>query len=54
MKYQLLKFTCVDKILGLKVILSYSAFENEDVITRNVRVENEGSENLKVEKIYSA
>ena len=49
-----LEITCVDKILGLKVILSYSAFENEDVITRNVRVENEGSENLKVEKIYSA
>ena len=38
----------------LVVILSYSVFTKENVITRSVRVKNEGSEALKVEKIYSA
>ena len=43
-----------DPILGLKVILSYSIFEKEDIIARSVRLINEGSEMLKVEKVYSA
>ena len=43
-----------DPILGLKVILSYSIFEKEDIIARSVRLINEGSETLKVEKVYSA
>lgn len=49
-----LEITCFDQILGLKVLLSYSAFEKEDVITRNVRLENVGKQHLKIEKIYSA
>ncbi len=49
-----LEITCFDQILGLKVVLSYSAFEKEDVITRNVRLENVGKQHLKIEKIYSA
>ena len=47
-----LEITCIDKILGLKVVLSYSVFEREDVITRNVRLENIGDNLLKIEKIY--
>ena len=49
-----LEITCKDPILGLVVVLSYSVFAKENVITRSVRVKNEGSEKLKVEKIYSA
>ena len=49
-----LEITCKDPILGLVVVLSYSVFEKENVITRSVCVKNEGSETLKVEKIYSA
>lgn len=49
-----LEITCMDNILGLRVVLSYSVFEKEDVITRNVRLENIGDKLLKIEKIYSA
>ena len=49
-----LEITCKDPILGLVVVLSYSVFAKENVITRSVRVKNEGSETLKVEKVYSA
>ena len=49
-----LEITCYDKILDLKVVLSYSAFEKDDVITRNVRLENVGKQHLKIEKVYSA
>lgn len=49
-----LEIVCLDQILGLQVVLSYSVFEKEDVITRNVRLVNVGNQNLKVEKIYSA
>ena len=49
-----LEITCKDPVLDLVVVLSYSVFTKENVITRSVRVKNEGSEALKVEKIYSA
>ena len=49
-----LDLICKDPILGLKVILSYSVFEKEDVIARSVRLVNEGNETLRVEKVYSA
>lgn len=49
-----LEIVCRDAILGLKVVLSYSVFEKEDVIARNVCLINEGSRKLKIEKIYSA
>lgn len=51
---QTLEITCEDNILGMKVVLSYSIFEAEDVIARNVRILNEGNGQLKIEKIYSA
>ena len=49
-----LEIVCNDPVLGLDVILSYSVFEKEDVITRNVKVVNTGTKKLKIEKIYSA
>lgn len=49
-----LEIVCKDDVLQLKVILSYSVFEKEDVITRSVCIVNEGQEHLKLEKIYSA
>jgi len=49
-----LKIICKDTILGLRVELLYSAFENEDIVTRSVKVVNDGKQNLFIEKIYSA
>ena len=45
---------CVDKVLNLRVILSYSVFEEEDIITRSVRLINEGEDCLRIEKVLSA
>ncbi|MBZ9536861.1 alpha-galactosidase [Cytobacillus oceanisediminis] len=41
-----LEITMEDSVLGLKVILSYTAFEQLNVITRSVRFINRGEENL--------
>ena len=49
-----LEITCVDPILDLKLILSYSAFEKEDIITRSVKVVNTGKQQVRLEKVYSA
>lgn len=49
-----LEITCTDAVLQVKIILSYSVFEKEDVITRSVKVINEGKQHLKLEKVYSA
>lgn len=49
-----LKILCSDPILGLQVELCYSAFAKEDVITRSVKVINDGSQTLYLEKVYSA
>lgn len=43
----------IDEVLNLRVVLSYSAFVKEDVITRSVKVINEGQQTLKLEKVYS-
>ena len=45
---------CRDKILDLELILSYSVFEKENIITRSVRIENCGQQEVRLEKIYSA
>lgn len=39
---QTLELICQDRVLGVEVVLSYTAFEREDVITRSVRVHNRG------------
>ena len=44
-----LQIVCVDSVLNLKVVLSYSVFEKTDVIARNVKLINEGKEHLKIE-----
>ena len=43
-----------DPVLKLKVSLLYSVFEKQDVITRSVLLENEGTENLIIDKVLSA
>lgn len=42
-----------DELIGLKVILSYTVFENEAVITRSVRVVNQGDTRLKLLRAFS-
>ena len=51
---QTLVITCKDLVLGLSVELMYSVFEREDVIVRSTHVTNEGSQTLRLEKVYSA
>lgn len=49
-----LKIYCLDPILKIELILSYSVFETGDIITRSVEVINKGKENVRLEKVYSA
>ena len=53
-KAQTLVVTLKDEVLGLKVLLRYSVFEDSDAIIRSVVAVNEGKENLYLEKILSA
>lgn len=48
-----LDILCEDRILGLKVVLSYTAFEDVDAITRSVRVINEGKDPIYLTKVMS-
>ncbi|MDP4171958.1 MAG: alpha-galactosidase [Bacillota bacterium] len=43
-----------DKLIELKVILTYTVFEDFNAITRSVRFENGGRENLKLHRALSA
>ena len=43
-----------DTLKGLKVVLSYTAYNEIDAITRSVKVMNEGSETIILEKVLSA
>lgn len=49
-----LQIVCEDPILQMEVILSYSVFEKEDMITRSVQICNRGQQTLRLEKVYSA
>lgn len=49
-----LQITCKDSLLNMKVILSYSVFAKEDVITRSVKVVNDGTGRIRIGKILSA
>lgn len=51
---QTLRIICEDPVLQSEVVLSYSVFEKENVITRNVLVENKGTQTLFLEKVFSA
>ena len=44
----------LDKGDGLEVDLIYSVFECEDVITRSVKVRNNGDKDIRLTKVYSA
>ena len=48
-----LEITCRDAHLGMEVVLSYSVFEEEDVIARHVEVVNRGAEGFCLEKVAS-
>ena len=48
-----LDILCEDRVLGLKVVLSYTAFEDVDAITRSVRVINEGKDPIYLTKVMS-
>ena len=50
---QTLEIVMFDSLIGLKVILSYTAFENYDAITRNVKFINNGNEDLKLLRALS-
>lgn len=43
-----------DSLIGLRVILTYTVFENYNVITRSVRFQNQGREQLKIIRALSA
>lgn len=45
---QTLEIVMSDSLIGLKVILYYTAYENYNVITRSVKFINNGNENLKL------
>lgn len=51
---QTLEIVLADHVTGLCVTLSYSVFENKDVITRSVRVKNNGAGTVRIEKLASA
>lgn len=48
------EITLKDSLKGLKVVLLYTAFNKIDVITRSVKVVNEGNETIILEKVVSA
>lgn len=49
-----LLITCIDSVLSLKVVLSYTVFEQLDVITRSVRIQNLNQEKIILTKVLSA
>ena len=51
---QTLEITLEDKYTGLRAILVYSVFEEYDVITRNIRYENNGFETILLKTCMSA
>ncbi len=51
---QTLILTLRDEVLGLKILLRYSIFEDSDAIIRSVTAVNEGGQKLYLEKILSA
>ncbi|MGL5314764.1 MAG: alpha-galactosidase [Peptostreptococcaceae bacterium] len=49
-----LEITLIDELKNVKLVLSYSVFEEFDAITRNVKVINEGKEEVKIQRVLSA
>lgn len=53
-KGQTLEIICKDPVIGLKVILCYSVFDDSDAIIRSVFLENLSQQPLYIEKVLSA
>ena len=49
-----LEIECHDKYIDLNVTLIYTVFENLDVITRSVRVRNDGKDTVHLKRVLSA
>ncbi len=49
-----LEIVLKDKVKGMKVVLQYTAYNDLDVITRNVKVVNESDARIVLEKVVSA
>lgn len=49
-----LEIVCEDPLLQLSVTLVYTAFTNIDAITRSVRIENEGTDPIYLQRVASA
>jgi len=49
-----LELNCADDVLNLEITLVYNVFRNLDVITRHVKIKNNGKETLYLKKVYSA
>ncbi len=48
-----LEITMIDALIGLKVVLSYSVFEQFNVISRSVKIMNDGDQSLKLLNVQS-
>lgn len=49
-----LEIVCKDKVTGLEVILQYGVFDDTDIITRSVKVINQGTETVYLTRVFSA
>ena len=49
-----LELTLVDSLKSVKIILSYSVFEEFNAITRSVKIINESNEDVKINRVLSA
>lgn len=49
-----LEIKLVDKVINCNLFLTYTCFNNREVITRNARIENKGQEKIVIENFMSA
>lgn len=52
-KVETLEITCEDEVIGIRILLYYSIFENKGIITRHQRVENIGNKMLCIQNVQS-
>ncbi|MFO7781192.1 MAG: glycoside hydrolase family 36 N-terminal domain-containing protein, partial [Spirochaetia bacterium] len=49
-----LELELTDEVSGLRVVLSYTPHESQDIIARHVRIENDGKQPLVLDRVMSA
>lgn len=49
-----LEIVLSDSKTGLEIVLSYTVFNDKDVITRSVKAQNKGTETINIQRIFSA